>query len=172
MGNIYDISAWAVNTYYKKHSIVISSSRYYYSLRNHTSGAGIFSSESANWGGTLVDYNGETKPEFIWKPNYGNNHDFTPKIKEIKFGDGYEQSLRDGINNDLFKLDLIFNGRDLDEYAAIVQFLYVRKGTESFIYTHIPPFNKRKRYKCKNFSASDIFFGNYSVRATFEEAVV
>src|SRR4051812_21120072 len=118
MASIYNISAWTTSTYYRKNSVVSANGLYYYALVNHTSSAtGLFQdSYSANtWGGVGVDDVGNAKPSFFWKPSYDLVVKQDPRIKSIKFGDGYEQRVKDGINNMLIAVDASFDDIDLDE---------------------------------------------------------
>lgn len=162
-------SSWATSTYYSKNSRVLYNSKQYYSLSNHTSGA---SFDSSLWGGyATFSKTGEEKPEFIWIPSYNKRVNHSPKSKTIKFGDGYEQRTQDGINNELLNISLSFDGRDLLETEAILNFLYRMKGYLGFIYTPSAPYNSQKLYVCRNYEATQVFFNNFSITATFDEVV-
>ena len=87
----------------------------------------------------------------------------------IKFGDGYEQKYKDGISNKLLDIDYSFEKRDLNEASAILHFLEERNGIETFLFQPHAPFRKQKRFICRSWSDSFIFYNNYSIRAKFEE---
>ncbi len=168
MPNIYSIPVWQATADYKKNNIVKYGSYYYYALNNHSS-ATVPSSDTTNWGGVISNGN-ETKPYFIWSPSYNYEINIQPKVKTIIFGDGYSQDIKDGINNILLVFDLVFEGRTLDEYSAILHFLHKREGYESFFFTPPQPFGNLKKFKCKKIVPTQKFYNNYDIRATFEES--
>lgn len=168
--SIFSITDWATSTLYRVHDPILYNDLYYYALTEHTSG-GSFDTDLDNgkWGGITTDENGETKPIFLWTPSYRSNTNNEPRVNQIQFGDGYSQRLEDGINNVLLNLELNFDNRDLNEATAILHFLYVRKGVESFLFTARPPFGKQKRFICKQWSDTSNFYNDISIRARFEE---
>ncbi len=54
-----------------------------------------------------------------------------PRVKVIKFGDGYEQRFKDGINNQLKRYQLNFVEK-METGKAIDEFLRARGAVESF----------------------------------------
>lgn len=170
--NIFDINNWAPSVYYPKNSIVKNGTYYYYALLDHTSNGGTFDTDSLKWGGIATDSNGETKPQFIWVPSYQSNFNGNPRVKEIKFGDGYTQRSKDGINNILLDLEYNFDNRSLNEASAILHFLHTRQGTESFLFTPAPPFAKQKRFICNKWNHLPNFYDNHTVRIGLQESVV
>lgn len=170
--NIFDIGNWAPNTFYSKDSPVKNGNYYYYALVDHTSNGGNFDTDGTKWGGISTDSNGEIKPTFLWIPSYQSTTNNNPRIKEIKYGDGYTQTSKDGINNLLLDLDLSFDNRKLNEISAILHFFNIRQGTESFLFTPPPPYAKRKRFICKTWNHVPVFYDNHSVKAKFEEKVI
>ena len=120
--------------------------------------------------GYIIDQN-ENKPYFIWIPSYNISADFQPKIKSIKFGDGFEQISPDGINNNLFVENIEFNNRDLNETTAILHFLYYRQGAESFVWITPAPLVNQFRFKCKQWNYKQNFYNNYNIIAKFEQSV-
>lgn len=162
--SIFDTNEY-VNATYKLNDFVNWLGGYYYCIVPHT--ATFFNSPM--WGGTIVIAS-LTKPHFIWKPSYNGQTDLTPKVKNIQLGDGYLQSLPDGINNTLLKFNINFNGRDLDETTAILHFLKQRGGSESFVFTPYVPFGQRGFYRCQSYSSEYIFLNNYNISAVFTQA--
>lgn len=171
MSNIYSIDNWAASTNYVTNSIVKNGSYFYYSSANHTSSS-LFTTDLnlGLWKG-IIGNNNETKPFFTWLPSYGTDAQFEPKVKTVSFSDGYEQSIQDGINNNLLKLDLTFEDRDVNENTAILHFLSTRKGSESFVYIPFPGLDVPKRFKCKVFSSKLNFYNLYTVTCRFDEVV-
>ena len=174
--SIYNIQSWAQNTQYRKNDIVKNGSTYYYAKEDHVSSsshADINETIAANpslWGGTAIDpYNGATKPQFIWTPSYSSDVSLSPRVKIIKFGDGYEQRITDGINTILINIDFLFDGRSIEETTAILHFFYEKAGVKSFLFTPSPPHNIIKRFVCRNWSHQNQFYNNHSIKAKFEE---
>jgi len=190
MANIYDINTFPTSeAEYKKHEIVkITASSdpivypamadqvkpapqnntYYYALNDHSSSTAPHSN-TVNWGGYKTDTNGLYWPYFLWTPSYPVQANQAPRMRSIKFGDGYEQRTQDGINNSLLTLALSFSLRDADEGKAILHFLESRLGTEPFLFLPPDPYSKQKLFVCKSWASNFNFFDNYDVTATFEE---
>lgn len=170
--SIYQIQGWAVLTSYRRNDIIIFNNFYYYAAINHTSSGDFATDFSAGkWNGSGVDGT-ETKPFFFWVPSYNSPNTNQPRIKQIQLGDGYSQTLADGINNVLLSLDVNLENRDLDEATAIIHFLTTRAGCQSFLYNPLPPYQSTKRFLCKEFSDRQIFYQNYSIQCKFTEVVI
>lgn len=167
MASIYNISTWSTSTTYEKNAIVIHAGLYFYSLTNSNLG-NTPSPTSSSWGGhsTLT---GITKPSFIWTPSYNFSVDTEPLVRSIRFGEGYEQRLKEGINNSLIKIDFSFEKRSLKESTAIIHFFSERDGAESFIFSVPEPYNVRKLFVVRNWNLTQTFVNNYSIKANFEE---
>lgn len=171
MPSIYNISAWANSTFYEKNAIVSYNNNYYYAKFAHTSQlSSSFNDEIDKWAGMNTDpIDSSYKPEFTWRPSYQGDADLSPRLKVIKFGDGYEQRVRDGINSTLIKLNMIFAERDIQEATAILHFLHTREGAESFLYTPTQPLNKLMRFSCKELTYSENFANSFTINAKFEQ---
>jgi len=173
MGNpynsIYDnIDDWSSGDTYYKNYIVFSDNLYHYLISDSSSGTAVPISDAVNWGGT-TNFNGTRMPSFIWDPSYNQSTKIQPKVLSVKFGDGYEQRIKDGINNDLLSLSLTFQKRSSVETTAINHFLSERKGAESFVFTPPAPFATANKFICKSFSTNYVFYDNYTVTATFNQ---
>lgn len=167
MPSIFEVGNYAGGTTYYRNDIVKSGGYFYY--LNIQSSVGVTPTvSSSTWGG-LVDHNSEAKPEFIWTPSYNLTASVEPKVKSIRFGDGYEQRFADGINNSLLSFDMAFEKRDARESTAILHFLQLRKGAEAFFFTPPEPYSTRKKFVCRSWSSSISFHNNYSIKAVFEE---
>lgn len=167
MSSIYSTTQWSSDTTYNIHDIVKYDSLFYYSkVGNNTNN--IPSENSSYWGGTKV-YNGVIKPHFIFTPSYNHAINIEPNVKTVQFGDGYEQSIPDGINNTLLKLEINFDLRNESEARAINHFFNQRKGAESFVFTPTAPYNLEKLFKCRGWSSVFVFYDNYSIRCRLDE---
>jgi phage-related protein len=174
MSNIYSVSEWGNSEDYRKNEIVQVDDDYYYCVTAHTSSAGgDFPSTSLNlWHGyETYSSNGLVKPYFMWVPSYNISVNHSPRVKTVKFGDGWEQRMNDGLNNTLLELDLAFDNRDLYESAAITHFLDTRGGSESFIWYPPQPYQAQKLWVCENHTFNINFYNNYSIKARFREVV-
>lgn len=171
INSIYDvIPTWSASgVQYRKNDIVKYGDFIYYCITNHTSDGSLFPSlNSIKWSGRII-FNSENKPYFFWKPSYSSDTELEPKIKLIKFGDGWEQRSRDGINNTLLKISYTFDKRSEDETLAICHFLEQMAGAESFIFVPPKPFGLTKKFKCSSYRERYNFYDNHTISANFEE---
>ncbi len=181
--NIFSISSWSSSSSYLKNEIVTITdngiiTHWYATVDNAVNGGDRPALSNPNWGGrvavdglSLTNYpNG--MPKFIWAPNYNTTKKIDAKVKQVQFGDGYRQILADGINNTLLQIDLVFEGRDIYEAAAILHFFVAREGGETFIYTPPSPYAATKRWKVLSWSDNQPFYDNFAIRTTFEEVLV
>ena len=185
MASIYDIPIYdSSKTDYVKNDIVrgdgsavgTTEGRFYYNLGRGNSAAPEATGGAAYWGGiietkktTHSSASSETSPHFIWKPSYNLQATHAPRVRSVKFGDGYEQRFKDGINNNLIKLSLTFEGRDLKETKAILHFLDVRAGAEYFFFRPPTPYDALRKFVCKDFSSTVVYKDNFNISATFEQ---
>ncbi|MBI6547274.1 phage tail protein [Xenorhabdus lircayensis] len=109
-----------------------------------------------------------TKPEFKWRPqdNYEISHE--PRVKVIKFGDGYEQRFKDGINNQLKRYQLNFIEK-AETGKAIDEFLRARGAVESFTWLTSDD-NQLRTFVCRSWTVNRQRV-IWSVSCLFEEVV-
>jgi phage-related protein len=70
-------------------------------------------------------------------PDFGAQRKSEPKARRIAFGDGYEQRVIFGLNQDPKVWDLTWSAKSNSVANAIEDFFEARKGTESFNWTPI-----------------------------------
>lgn len=169
--SIYNISAWSSNTIYHVHDIVSRNNKYYYCLANNTAGTFETDLQAGLWGGYVIDQKGNEKPYFLWKPTYNSNSNIQPFVKNLKFGDGYEQRTPAGINNVLMDFDLTFEARSLAETTAILHFFTARAGWESFYFIPPAPYDTRRLFVSRSWQHTFEFYDNHSIKTRFEEVV-
>ena len=177
MASIYDtVPAWSGGTTYNKYSIVQGSdSRYYYSvIDSNTANNPITPANlGVSWDGYVL-LNGNLVPDFWWKPSYNAKINLKPRIKVNRFGNGYEQRVNDGINNNLMELTLNFDNRSEIEAVSILHFLNARNAQQAFIY-NLPTIyaksnsNLNTEFVCPEWSPTYISYNNYSIEAIFIE---
>lgn len=162
-------SQWDVTSInYDWNSLGLSGTSYLYCLEP---GLGSSSTPSTTAFDGYQVYQGQVKPKFLWVPSYQTQAQQQPKVLSVKFGDSYESRMSEGLSNDLLMLNLTFDNRSIAETTAILHFLTQRNGTESFVWTLLPPYVSTRRFVCSQWGETQNFFGNYSVHAEFREVV-
>ena len=137
MPSIYDtISAWSNSTSYSKYDIVKGSdNKFYYSLvdSNSTNNPTTTANLQTKWDG-YISLNSVLYPNFFWQPSYNSSIKSDPRIKRLRFGNGYEQRISDALNFNLMKIDLQFSLRTEKETVSILHFLNERASKQAFVY--------------------------------------
>lgn len=166
--SVYSINNYSVSTTYSSLDIVkYTDGNWYYSQSDNNLG-NLPSATSLFWGG-IVTYRGQTYPNFIFTPGYNTKTSISPTIKSVKFGDGYEQRVRDGIYITLLKIDCNFDLRSDKECEAINHFLATRAGTDAFVFIPLKPFDIQRLFVCKSWTSNLAFRDNNTISAQFEE---
>lgn len=95
-----------------------------------------------------------------------------PKVNKVEFGDGYSQRSRDGINHDLEKVTVKWEGLSAAEFQPIWDFFEDRGGDEAFSYA-IPwlPGDPEKTYVCPRYSRLKKDANNFDITCEWEEVV-
>ena len=105
---------------------------------------------------------------FTFTPDNGATKVKKPNVRSTQYGDGYEQRVTYGINQNPAVWQLTFSNRDYTETDAIEAFLDAREGTESFDWT--PP-NEATALKfiCREWNVRTVNAAYKSLTATFEQ---
>ena len=111
---------------------------------------------------------GENMETFHWRPQNSSTTSVSPKVRVIKFGDGYEQRIQDGINNDLRSYNVTFVGL-FDDITLIDEFLTRQGGVHSFKWCE-PNTHKTIKVVCRSWSSTSNGAAK-TITATFEEVV-
>lgn len=172
MPSIFDtVNTWSNANTYSIYEIVNYNNLVYYSLTNGNFNQIPTSTLGTQWNGQIL-VGSTSVPNFFWKPSYSSQIMHSPRVLRLKFGNGYEQRIEDGINSNLISLDLTFENRDENESTAILHFLQARNGKESFVY-NVPSIYSRTtfptRYLCSSWNSIYNFYKNYTIRMTLEE---
>lgn len=88
---------------------------------------------------------------FTWKPTGTPTGTSKFRVRTAQFGDGYSQSVADGINNKMQSWPLQFTGTK-DAMQAIVDFFDARQGFQSFYWT--PPMGAQGLYRVTEYTAA------------------
>jgi phage-related protein len=104
---------------------------------------------------------------FTWKPLRDPVGTVALRVLKAQFGDGYQQTAADGINNKTQSWPLQFRGKAV-KVTPIRDFLDARQGYQSFFWT--PPLGVQGYYRCTDYTLRPLGAGNYELTATFEQA--
>lgn len=175
MASIYDaVSSWSGGSTYNKYDIVKGSdNKYYYSIINSNSNQDPItpSNLQVEWDGYKL-INSVLVPNFFWQPSYASSIKNEPRVKRIRFGNGYEQRISDSINFNLVTFDVQFQLRTEKETISILHFLNERDTKEAFTY-NIPTVLSRStfptRFICPRWEFDYVSYNNYSIKCSFEE---
>lgn len=105
---------------------------------------------------------------FHWQVAPNMSEKAEPKIKIVKFGDGYEQRIKDGINNDLRSYNVTLKVAREDAHH-INDFLTRHGGLYAFKWREANT-NRLITVKCSSWT-SNVMNTVTTITATFEEVV-
>lgn len=103
---------------------------------------------------------------FTWFPDAPVKKSMNPKVRSAKFGDGYEQRTRNGLNAVGEVWSLTFTGSNT-EINAIDDFLKSHGGADSFLWT--TPTNMTGKFICRSWNFSREHGTLSSVSGDFEQ---
>ena len=102
------------------------------------------------------------------KPIYNTRIDARPKVNTLSFGDGFEQRLTEGLNQNPLSVNLTFELSQTDADTAIT-FLNARvEDGASFDYT-LPSETSSRKFVCTSFPRSIPFLNRVTLSCTFRE---
>lgn len=104
---------------------------------------------------------------FTYIASTGAAVDYTPSVRQVKFGDGYEQRLAFGLNTRAERWTLEFRARTTTDATAIDAFLKARNAVESFDWTS--PSGTVGKWVCREWSRSIDEPNVETIRAKFEQ---
>lgn len=104
---------------------------------------------------------------FTYAPDYGATARRQPRVKTVKFGDGYEFRQAESINNLPEIWDLTFSNMSETDGNAIDDFLIARNGQSNFDWT--PPGGSEGKYICRDWGKTYAKGNRITINATFEQ---
>lgn len=110
--------------------------------------------------------------DWNYVPDRGLSKSSTPRIREVKFGDGYSQRMQDGMNYMTETWNLSFANRTFTDIDSMLTFLQGKGGVLAFTWT--PPGESEIKVICKQWDVSTFFHTGTdsqsygSLTATFE----
>lgn len=107
----------------------------------------------------------------VRKPDKSMVRTSTPKLHLVKFGDGYEQRIANGINNLEENYSISFNNRTKAEIDDIIAFFENKAGVTAFTYT-VPDTNESGnevaiKVVCSTWKKTYVYGDYYSATGTF-----
>lgn len=108
-----------------------------------------------------------TTQTFTWAPLIDPTGAATYRVRTARFGDGYKQTVADGINNKEQSWPLAFAGT-VAEMTPIRDFLDARMGYQSFYWT--PPLGTQGLFRCGSHTLKPLGNGLFEINATFEQS--
>ena len=105
---------------------------------------------------------------FTWNPDLPARRRMKPNVHPIKFGDGHENRIADGINFMLAVWTVKFTA-DVTTVESIRSFLETQAGLTPFTWTD--PLNNTATYICRQWDSDQMGFGVYELNATFEQVL-
>lgn len=107
-----------------------------------------------------------TTQVFTWAPLVEPTGQTKFSTRVAQFGDGYSQSVPDGINNKTDTWPLTFTGYSAD-VSPIKAFLDATSGSTSFYWT--PPLGAQSLFRCTDYTLQPLGGDLYTLAATFTE---
>ena len=101
-------------------------------------------------------------------PSYSSSVDFTPKILEASFGDGYSQAVGNGVNYNPQKWNLVFSNISPSTATTIINF-FKTNNTATTPFDWTDPEGVAGRYKCKSWKRIYDTAGTANLTCMFEE---
>lgn len=101
-----------------------------------------------------------------YKPVYSANKKSEPKTRRVKFGDGYEQRITFGLNNNPKEWSLTFDVTDTD--ADTIEAFLDARAADSDSFEWIPPqSNTTYKWICPSWTRELYEFQRSRINATF-----
>jgi len=94
-------------------------------------------------------------PDWTYTPDRSLGKSSAPRIREVKFGDGYSQRAQDGINYMNESWNLTFANRSFTDIFNMESFLETKGGTAAF--TFQPPGESEVKVICRNWDVSTLY---------------
>ncbi len=92
----------------------------------------------------------------------------TLRVRKAQFGDGYVQSVADGIHNKVRQWPLTFRG-NAGTIGAIAAFIDAHTGATSFYWTPPAPNDTQGLFTCEGYTIQANGASVYTLTATFQE---
>jgi phage-related protein len=104
---------------------------------------------------------------FSYLPDFSAQRTVKPRVRAVRFGDGYEQRTADGINTQPALWSLTFNNRTTAEADTIETFFSTQAGMNAFDWT--PPLGSAGRFICREWNRTMPAYGVNAITCNFEQ---
>jgi phage-related protein len=104
---------------------------------------------------------------FTWSVAPGASRASAPRVRSMRFGDGYELRYPDGLNANLPKWAVALNGLSRAVADAVDAFLALHDGADAFDWTD--PRGVAGKFICREWQLVEHGRGLASITATFEQ---
>ena len=104
----------------------------------------------------------------ITNPVYNTRINARPKVNILSFGDGFEQRLTEGLNQNPLSVSLTFELSQADATTAITFLNSREEDGASFDYT-LPSETSSRKFVCTSFPRSIPFLNRVTLTCTFRE---
>lgn len=113
-----------------------------------------------------IDYTFPAPPA-IPNPTDDFGYEENARVRSAKFGDGYEQTMPDGINAISGVYSPTWEPLTTAQKDTIVNFLRARGGSQPFYWT--PPLGAQLKFKCQTWKVSKLAGPYWSVTVTLKQ---
>jgi phage-related protein len=114
----------------------------------------------------------DTIHQTCWmEPSQGLAVDLTPRIRSVQFGEGYDQTSKDGINSNPRTFNVKYNKATKKKAVNVLNFLEDhQEGTKWFYWTPPEPYDDLTKFKCAKWGNSFDGPNVYNVDAVFKQS--
>ncbi|WP_374537183.1 phage tail protein [Chitinimonas taiwanensis] len=106
-------------------------------------------------------------PVLTIAPDYGWSDSMQPRVRAMRFGDGYQQLIPDGLNTLLAEVSVPFTNRTDAQRDQLLALFTSLGGAKPFLFTL--PGKVQKAYICTRWTESRAGHNANNVQATFQE---
>lgn len=103
---------------------------------------------------------------FGWQPSKNVRKSVKPRVREVRFGDGYRQRVPDGLNTVLSAWSVTFAARSAAEADAIEAFLATKGGAIAFLFAIS---GTPVSVTCSEWERTTERHNNHTITATFQQ---
>ena len=100
-------------------------------------------------------------------PTYGLQKTSAPTVRTVRFGDGYEQRLSLGLNQNPKSYNLTFEVSETD--ADTIETFLDARAADSASFDFTPPGESSSKFVCEQWDKSIPYLNRATIQATFRE---
>ena len=100
-------------------------------------------------------------------PTYGVQKSSAPNVRTVRFGDGYEQRLSFGLNQNPKVYNLTFEVSETD--ADTIETFLDARADDNAAFDFTPPGDAEAKFVCEQWSKSIPYLNRATIQATFRQ---